>query len=74
MGDFATTILGLILGWHSQSYDAERFAYRHSRRNAMPMPKRTNDQTQEVLTWITPTPENRNTTPAIRKSGPVTTQ
>jgi len=56
------------------SYDAGRFAYSHSSRNAMPMPMRTNDQTQTVLTWIMRMPESKNTTPPIRNSGPVIAQ
>src|SRR5437879_4327408 len=31
---------------HPHSYDAERCAYRHSSRNAMPTPMRTNSQTK----------------------------
>jgi hypothetical protein len=59
---------------HPQRYDAERFAYRHSNRNAMLIPIRTHVQTQGVLTWIMRAPESRNTTPAIRNSGPVIAQ
>jgi len=59
---------------NSQVSDAERFAYSHSNRNAMPMPMTTNCQTQRVLIWITRRPESRNTKPPIRNSGPVIAQ
>ncbi len=61
------------LGANDQS-EPDRFAYRHSRRNAMPTPTRTNRHSQTGLTWIMPKPDNRNTTPAIRNSGPVIAQ
>jgi len=35
---------------HPQGQDVERLAYRHSSRNAMPTPRRTNGQTQSALT------------------------
>src|SRR5713101_16571 len=75
----ARTALALLLitrnaHSHPQSYDAERFAYRHSNRNAMTIPMRTNGQTQRALTCIMRTPETRNTSPATRNSGPVIAQ
>src|SRR6266446_95191 len=50
----ARTALALLLitrnaHSHPQSYDAERFAYRHSNRNAMTTPMRTNGQTQRAI-------------------------
>jgi len=50
-------------------------AFRHSRRNAMPMPMRRTGQTQRVsMRGITRRAESRNAMPEIRNSGPVMVQ